>query len=99
MQGLPYDPTGSLDDVDVASVSFSEYTEKHGQSRFGMGLLIAKRGCPNFRLSFTDSEGKETPWRGEGSVRGTAVTFDFSLASDEQDRKEGNSYGERHGQG
>jgi len=76
---LPYDLEAPPDSIDLLGDSFAEYRERHGGSRFGMGLYIAKRTFPRFRLSFVDREGRPCPWF-SGSVKGTRIDLAAPLA-------------------
>lgn len=76
---LPYDLEAPPDSIDLLGDSFAEYRERHGGSRFGMGLYIAKRTFPRFRLSFVDREGRPCPWF-SGSVKGTRIELAAPLA-------------------
>ena len=72
---LPYDFTGSDEEVDLVSDAFDSYRKASNFKRFGLGLLLSRRAADEFRLRFVDAKGKPAPWKGEGSVYGTVITF------------------------
>lgn len=79
---LPYrldEPPGL---VDPSSPAFAEYRITHGNGRFGMGLLAARRTFPVFSLTFVDKVKRPCPWF-SGMVRGTRVLLSAPLASED----------------
>ena len=76
---LPYDIFHPDSEIDPTSEAFERYREEHDESRFGLGLLLARRAVEEFRLRFVDHEGNETSWRDDGSVRGTVVSFSMKM--------------------
>ncbi len=57
LEALPYDITTPVEEIDTASDSFEGYREKHQYRRFGMGLLLARKIFPGFKLSFYHENG------------------------------------------
>lgn len=55
---LPYDIHSPVQEISPASEAFEAYREKHNYRRFGMGLLLARKVFPGFRLSFFEENGK-----------------------------------------
>jgi anti-sigma regulatory factor (Ser/Thr protein kinase) len=55
---LPYDIDDSVDEIDTNSGSFQEYRENNQYKKFGMGLIVARRLFPVFKVQFyNDVEG------------------------------------------
>jgi anti-sigma regulatory factor (Ser/Thr protein kinase) len=75
VKALPYDFAANAEEVDVNSEAFERHRAKYGERRFGLGLLTARSMVKDFSLAFVDAAGRETTWRGEGSVHGTCVSF------------------------
>lgn len=71
-QNLPYDLYTNPESIELDSKDFHDYREKNGYLRFGMGLYLAKRTFPSFRLSFVDNKGHAIPWQ-PGMVAGTRI--------------------------
>ncbi len=71
---LPYDITTPAENIDTNSSRFQTYREEHRYQRFGMGLLMARRMFPEFRIVFMDADGNETAYNPE-TVRGTRITM------------------------
>lgn len=78
---LPYCLDGSPDTVDLRSESFAEYRMRHGNGRFGMGLLAARKTFPAFDLTFVDRDQCPCPWY-SGMVRGTRIVLSAPVASE-----------------
>ena len=77
---LPYDFTGSDEEVDLVSDAFDSYREVNDFKRFGLGLLLSRRAADEFQLVFVDSKGKRVAWKDDGSVHGTVITFSKSTS-------------------
>lgn len=77
---LPYSLDDRPETVDPTSAPFMEYRMRHGDGRFGMGLLAARRTFPFFSLSFVDKSLQPCPWY-SGLVRGTKIVLSLPLAS------------------
>ena len=77
---LPYDLDAPVAGVDLMSSEFSEYREKNGGSRFGIGLYVAKKTFPRFNLRFIDREDQTCPWY-SGAVKGTCIDVAVPLAA------------------
>lgn len=75
---LPYDLEARPENVDIMSQSFAEYRDQFDGSRFGMGLYVAKKTFPKFRLVFVDSQGKACPWF-SGTVKGTKIDLGLPI--------------------
>lgn len=75
---LPYDLDAPAETVDVMSEAFLEYRERYGSTRFGMGLYVAKKTFPRFRLRFVDGGGNSCPWY-SGMVKGTRIDLAYPL--------------------
>jgi sensor histidine kinase regulating citrate/malate metabolism len=75
---LPYDLDAAPDDVDIMSDGFSSYRQRHGGSRFGMGIYVAKKTFRSFSLCFVDSQSSPCPWF-SGKVRGTRIELALPL--------------------
>ncbi len=58
ISGLPYDIHSPVEDINATSEEFEAYREQHNYRRFGMGLLLARKVFPGFRLSFEEEDGK-----------------------------------------
>ncbi len=71
---LPYNIHDDVTDIDMNSISFQDYREKHGYNRFGMGLLVTKRTFHDFLISFYDNQGESQDWR-KGKTIGTIITL------------------------
>jgi len=80
LRALPYDFFSPCHDVDLESEAFDHYRKQRHGARFGLGLILARRSVEEFRLCFVDGRGREAPWRGDGSIRGTDITFSKRLA-------------------
>jgi len=78
---LPYPLDIPPDRIDPRSEMFAEYRLKHGNGRFGLGLLAARKTFPGFSLSFIDRHRSPCPWY-SGMVRGTRVVLSAPLASE-----------------
>lgn len=76
---LPYSLSDPPDRVDPTSDVFVAYRSAHGNGRFGMGLLAARRTFPEFSLSFVDRDLNPCPWF-SGMVRGTRILLSAPLA-------------------
>ncbi|MBN1799056.1 MAG: ATP-binding protein [Spirochaetales bacterium] len=70
---LPFKINEVISDPQVFSEKFIKYREKHGNQRFGMGLLSAKMVMDEFSIDFFDKNGEGVEWKGEGSVMGTII--------------------------
>jgi len=82
---LPYDFYAVKDEIDLEDEAFDEYRTTHNDMRFGIGLVMARRAMPNFRLFFVDANGDETVWKDDGSVLGTVITFSIKLREQAND--------------
>lgn len=69
---LPYDLDQDVSSIDLHGEAFQRYRQKHDNSRFGMGLYIAKRAFTGFSLEFIDEEGELVDW-GSSNVAGTRI--------------------------
>ena len=76
---LPYDLNSSCDDVDLESEVFDQYRQRYHDTRFGLGLVSARTAVREFRLVFLDHAGREVPWKDDGSIKGTEVTFSMKM--------------------
>jgi len=74
LKNLPLNINDDSKNIDITSIEFQNYRERHAYHRFGIGLISAKMALDAFHLVFVDGEGRETPWQGEGSVVGTKIT-------------------------
>ncbi|HON88999.1 MAG TPA: ATP-binding protein [Spirochaetia bacterium] len=74
---LPYDITFDPDSIDVNSETFQKYREHHNYSRFGMGLLSAKRTFPELKIQFVTQKGVVTSW--SEAVIGTYISGELYL--------------------
>jgi signal transduction histidine kinase len=81
MKALPYDFGGDPQEVDTDSDAFQVFRRRCHDERFGLGLLMVRRAVKDFRLAFVDDAGRETSWRGEGTVAGTRVHLGFKRSS------------------
>lgn len=77
---LPYDLNAPPPAVDLMDSNFTEYRERYGGTRFGMGLFVAKKTFPRFSLSFIDREERPCSWF-SGSVRGTKIELGIPLTT------------------
>ncbi len=69
---LPYDMDESVEDIDTNSSSFQIYREENQYKKFGMGLIVARRLFPVFKVSFYDEKDEEVSYSPE-KVVGTRV--------------------------
>jgi anti-sigma regulatory factor (Ser/Thr protein kinase) len=72
LKKLPYNIEESVSEIDTNSSSFQTYREENQYRKFGMGLLIARRLFPLFKVSFVNEEGKTVPYSLTG-VSGTRI--------------------------
>ncbi|ADK81462.1 ATP-binding protein [Sediminispirochaeta smaragdinae] len=54
---LPYDITQPVNEIDTISDAFEAYRQKNNYRRFGMGILLARKVFPGFRLTFDERNG------------------------------------------
>jgi len=83
---LPYDFFDPDADIDLESETFERYRQAYQETRFGLGLILARRAVDEFRLYFVDHDGRATTWAGDGSVKGTIVTFSKKITGGGHDR-------------
>jgi hypothetical protein len=69
---LPYDLDQSAESLDLNGDKFLEYRSTHNNTRFGMGLYIAKRSFHEFQLCFINKNGESRPW-GSTDIIGTHI--------------------------
>ena len=74
---LPYDISTDPDSIDVNSDAFQKYREAHKYSRFGMGLLSAKRTFSELQIQFITQHGVVKNW--SQAVIGTHISGTLSL--------------------
>ncbi len=74
---LPYDISFDPDSIDVNSEKFQKYREDHNYSRFGVGLLSAKRTFPELHIQFVTQQGVVKNW--SQAVIGTHISGTLSL--------------------
>jgi anti-sigma regulatory factor (Ser/Thr protein kinase) len=72
--GLPYDIESPIDEIDTDSIAFQEYREATQYTRFGMGLLTARRVFTGFDLCFLDADDRLTEWK-DGNAVGTRINL------------------------
>lgn len=70
---LPFDIDSPVANVDINGKTFQEYRKFHKNTRFGMGLYIAKRTFSDFSLAFVDVKGEERTWAEEAAILGTHI--------------------------
>lgn len=75
-QKLPYNPFDTRIPDNLNTDPFLQYRRIHENTRFGMGLIIAKRVFHRFTLQFVDPEGHPRPW-GDPTIVGTHILADF----------------------
>ncbi len=75
---LPYNLNEPVDDIDTNSGSFQSYRENNQYKRFGMGLIVARRLFPVFKVSFYDEKGQEVPYKPD-EVVGTRIEMGIRL--------------------
>ena len=78
ISGLPYDLGESVNEIDTNSGRFQMYREKKQYKRFGIGLSVARRLFPEFRISFYNDDGSEVPYT-PGGVTGTRIDMGLRL--------------------
>lgn len=76
--GLPYDINESVEEIDTNSGRFQSYREDNQYKRFGMGLIVARRLFPVFKVTFYDESGLEVPYATDGIV-GTQIEMGVRL--------------------
>lgn len=69
---LPYDIHADAGTVDTNGQAFEAYREAYEYHRFGMGLLLAKKIFPGFKLRFYDPQGTFPQWKKETTL-GTLI--------------------------
>ena len=69
---LPYDIVESVEEIDTNSGLFQEYREENQYKKFGMGLIVARRLFPVFKVSFYNEEEEDVPYTSTG-VLGTRI--------------------------
>jgi anti-sigma regulatory factor (Ser/Thr protein kinase) len=69
---LPWDLNADVRTVDLHGKAFEDYRRTHGNSRFGMGLYIAKRLFTDFSIGFIDEKGTLLDWGAPG-IAGTRI--------------------------
>jgi signal transduction histidine kinase len=69
---LPYDVSSDPSNVDLNGDVFQQYRNLHNNTRFGMGLYIARKTFDRFDLGFIDSNHIIHPW-GEPGIIGTVI--------------------------
>lgn len=74
---LPYDISCTVDSIDVNSQSFQKYREHYNYSRFGMGLLAAKRTFSDLHIQFITQQGLVKTW--SHAVIGTHISGVMNL--------------------
>jgi anti-sigma regulatory factor (Ser/Thr protein kinase) len=86
---LPFKIDEVITDPQVFSEKFIKYRQKHGDKRFGMGLLSAKMVMNELSIDFFDQNGEGAEWKGRGSVLGTVIRaakkIDLREAAQRQD--------------
>ena len=80
-QVLPYKLEENHHLIDSTEQRFLEYQKKHNYSRFGMGILLAKKVFPYFKLLFFDHNEKVVPWE-SGKVCGTLIHLSTGVGQD-----------------
>jgi anti-sigma regulatory factor (Ser/Thr protein kinase) len=55
---LPYDIYSPVEEINATSEAFEAYREQYDYRRFGMGLLLARKVFPGFRLTFEEEDGR-----------------------------------------
>lgn len=84
---LPYDFTAEAGNTQVDFEALDQYRTMHDGQRFGLGLLLTRAMVEGFSLAFVDDAGRETPWRGPGSVHGTRVRFRLKRTKEEGEQR------------
>lgn len=74
LASLPYDMETPVDEIDTDGVAFQEYREAAQYTRFGMGLLTARRVFSDFVLVFVDAEDGPVEFS-SGNVVGTRISL------------------------
>ncbi|MCG8452563.1 MAG: ATP-binding protein [Spirochaetales bacterium] len=69
---LPYDLQENASGIDTNSSRFQEYRESHGYTRFGMGLIVARKLFHRFHVTFYDEQGDVPDYHPERVV-GTRI--------------------------
>jgi anti-sigma regulatory factor (Ser/Thr protein kinase) len=69
---LPYDLRDEVSGLDLNGDSFQNYRSIHNNTRFGMGLCIAKRFFHDFQLEFLSHDGEPREW-GSKDIGGTRI--------------------------
>jgi anti-sigma regulatory factor (Ser/Thr protein kinase) len=69
---LPYDLDQDIGLIDLHGEPFQRYRQVHNNTRFGMGLYIAKRAFSGFSLGFIDERGNKLAW-GSPEIVGTRI--------------------------
>ncbi len=78
IENLPYDIDDSVEQIDTNSGKFQSYREENQYRRFGMGLIVARRLFPEFKVSFYDGSGVDVPFSQNGVV-GTKINMGIRL--------------------
>ncbi len=78
IKNLPYNIETPAAEVDTNSIEFQRYREKHRYKHFGMGLLVARRQFPEFKITFFDTSVMPVTYA-EGKVAGTRIEMSMRL--------------------
>jgi anti-sigma regulatory factor (Ser/Thr protein kinase) len=62
MAALPFPLDEPITAIDPTADAFVEYRNRHGFTRFGMGLVLVRRTFQRFSLRFIDRLGRECAW-------------------------------------
>jgi anti-sigma regulatory factor (Ser/Thr protein kinase) len=77
---LPYDIDADPARLDLHSSPFEEYQRRNGYTRFGMGIIVAKKTFDSFRLQFLDERDMPSPFV-PGRIAGTLITLELTTAA------------------
>lgn len=69
---LPYDMGESVEEIDTNSGRFQEYRENNQYKKFGMGLIVARRLFPVFKINFYNENEYDIPYE-PSEVIGTRI--------------------------
>jgi anti-sigma regulatory factor (Ser/Thr protein kinase) len=76
---LPYSFDDPVSTLNMMSPAFLSYRERHGNQRFGMGLVAVRKLFPGFKLAFVDGEMNPVDWPSEVIV-GTRIDLELPLS-------------------
>jgi light-regulated signal transduction histidine kinase (bacteriophytochrome) len=78
---LPFPLDADPASLDIHAKYFQDYQTKHGYTKFGMGIYLAKKTFDHFQLLFIDGSDLPVSWS-PGKISGTLIKADLSIWED-----------------